>query len=399
VFTISERTSWMFDYGGFLLIAALAGAMVLALTQPVQGPLHGFFGAAPLRWLGRISYGLYLFHWPIYLVVIKPDRMRTTGGMLLGFALTVAVAAASYHFVEQPIMQRRLPFRATATRLQPWPAAFAASVAVLGIVAGLLAVNANRPNELLPVLIPAPPGATGATTGPVEGAPLRVLVVGDSVSVQLAEALTDWSTAHPGKLVVYNKAHLGCIVARYGDKRVPGGDEGSVGDICSAWNDPVPVEKLADPDVISWVTAVPAFRPDVVLAHITPWDVTDRRVPSLGPQWTHIGNADFDAYAASEYRLATQVLTSTGAQMIWLNGAHLDRDVTPQNDPARIDRLNAIVADATAGLNVEFADYPGFIGPVGGSRDKALRRDGVHLSDRGRDEAAEWLATEVLGVS
>ena len=402
VFTISEKTSWMFDYGGFLAVAVVAGVMVLALSQPVRGPMHWFFGWTPVRWLGRVSYGLYLFHWPIYLVVIKPDRMKTTGGFALGLALTVLAAGLSFHFIEQPIMQRRVPF--LGRRTQPWPAAFAATVAVIAILGGLLAVNANKPAELRQVLIPAPFTATGPVgdgnaTGPSTGGPLRVLVVGDSVSVQFGEALTDWSAAHPGKIILYNKAHLGCIVARYGDKRIPGGDEGSVGDICNAWNDPVPVDKLADPDVISWVTAVSAFRPDVVIAHITPWDVTDRRVPSLGPAWTHIGNADFDAYAQSEYRLATQVLTSTGGQMIWLNGAHLSREITPQNDPVRIDRLNELVASATTGLKVRFADFPGFVGAVGSTRETQIRRDGVHLSDRGKVEAADWITHDVLGIN
>lgn len=398
VFTISERTGWLFDYGGFLATAIVSGLMVLALSQPVRGPLHWFFGSPPMRWLGKVSYGLYLFHWPIYLVVIKPDRLATTGGFALGMLLTVAAAGLSFHLIEQPIMHRRVPFL-RGHRLQPWPAAFAGSLCVIGILIGLLAVNANKPAEVRQVLIAgagtsatAEPGALG-TQGE-----LRVLVVGDSVSQQIGEALTAWAATHPGKIVVYNKSHLGCIVARYGDKRIPGGEEGPVGDVCSAWNDPVPVDRLADPETISWVTAVAAFKPDVVVGHITPWDVTDRRVPALGPGWTHIGNADFDAYARREYRLATEVLTSTGATMIWLEGAHLNRELTPQNDPARIDRLNAIVAETTAGLRVRFADFPGFIGPVGSTRETQIRRDGVHLSDRGQREVAEWLTSEVLPI-
>lgn len=409
VFTISEKTSWMFDYGGFLVVAMVAGVMVLAISQPARGPLHWFFAWTPVRWLGRVSYGLYLFHWPIYLVVIKPDRMKTTGGFALGLALTVLAAGLSFHLIEQPIMQRRVPF--IGRRTQPWPAAFAAAVAVIAILAGLLAVNANKPAVVRQVLVPAPftasgplgdgtaSGATGASGASLSNRPLRVLVVGDSVSVQLGEALSTWSAAHPGKIIVYSKAHLGCIVARYGNKLTADGDLGTVGDVCNAWDDPVPVERLADPEVISWVTAVPAFRPDVVIAHITPWDVTDRQVPSLGPDFTHIGNADFDAYATSEYRLATQVLTSTGAQMIWLNGAHLNREIKPQNDPARIDRLNQLVAEATQGLNVRFADFPGFIGPVGSARETQIRRDGVHLSDKGEVEAADWITHDVLGVN
>ena len=405
VFTISEKTGWMFDYGGFLAVAFIAGLMVLALSQPSKGPLHWFFSWYPIRWLGRVSYGLYLFHWPIYLVVIKPDRMKTTGGFALGLLLTVVAAGLSFHLIEQPITQRRVPF--TTRRLQPWPSAFAASMVVIAILAGLLSTNANKPPDIRQVLIAAPPPSanTGDPLNPaavpqpsLDNRPLRVLVVGDSVSVQMGEALSAWANEHPGKMVVYNKAHLGCIVARYGQKRLTGVADGPVGDICSAWNDPVPVDSLADPNVISWVTAVPAFRPDVVLAEITPWDITDRQVPSLGPAFTHIGNPDFDAYAQSEYRLATQVLTSTGAQMVWLNGAHLNRELTPQTDPSRIDRLNQLVADATAGMHVRFADYPGFIGPIGSAHETQVRNDGVHLSDRGRVEVAEWVAHELLSV-
>jgi hypothetical protein len=226
-----------------------------------------------------------------------------------------------------------------------------------------------------------------------------VLVVGDSVSDQIGDALLAWSEENPGRIVVFKNSHIGCVVARYGEKRPPAadGEPGPVGDVCSNWDVPVPVEQLGVTDVVSWPTAVEAFRPDVVIANITPWDVTDRKVPQLGDQWTHVGNADFDAYAAGEYRHASEVLTSTGAELVWLEGAHLNRALQPQNDPARIDRLNEIVLEATADLpNVRFADYPGFIGEVGSDREVSLRRDGVHLSGDGMREVAVWLTGQVL---
>ena len=49
----------------------------------------------------------------------------------------------------------------------------------------------------------------------------RILVIGDSVSVQIAEALCGWSLDNPGEIVVMNEAHLGCVVGRYGQKRIP----------------------------------------------------------------------------------------------------------------------------------------------------------------------------------
>jgi hypothetical protein len=225
------------------------------------------------------------------------------------------------------------------------------------------------------------------------------MVVGDSLMDQVGDALLTWSDQNPGRIVVFKHSHIGCIVARYGEKRPPAADgaPGPVGDVCSSWDVRVPPETLGVTDVVSWPTAVETFRPDVVIAHVTPWDVTDRKVPELGDQWTHVGEPDFDAYAQREYRLASQVLTSTGAELIWLEGAHLDRELAPQNDPARIDRLNDLVIQATADLpRVRFADLPSFIGPVGSPREKSLRRDGVHLSDEGMKEVAVWLTGDVL---
>jgi peptidoglycan/LPS O-acetylase OafA/YrhL len=413
VFTISEKSAWMFERGGFLLMAVAAGIIVVGVTQPSRGPLHRFYEAAPIRWAGRISYGLYLYHWPVYLLIVKTERMADSWWWVFaGLGLTIAVSAASYHLVEQPVMQRRFPV--LPVRLRPWPAAFTGAMAVALILVGLLAVNANKPPETRQVLVAAPtvetpttgaptgggsPGDPVTTAAPVAGGPLRVLVVGDSVSVQIGDALLAWADENPGRIVVFNHAHIGCVVARYGEKRPPAadGEPGPVGDICSNWNVPVPAEDLGATDVVSWPTAVEAFRPDVVIGGITPWDVTDRKVPELGDRWTHVGEPDFDAYAASEYRLATQVLTATGAEMIWLDGAHLNRELQPQNDPARIDRLNEIVLTATADLpNVRFADFPSFIGAVGSDRELSLRRDGVHLSDAGMEAVAVWLTGDVL---
>jgi peptidoglycan/LPS O-acetylase OafA/YrhL len=403
VLTISEKSEWMFERGGFLLMAVAAALIVLGVTQPSRGPLHRFYESGPVRWTGRISYGLYLYHWPIYLLVITPERLADSlGWVAAGLALTFAAAAVSHHFVELPVVHRRFPI--VRRPLQPWPAAFASVVAVVAILGGLLAVNANQPEVVRQVLVapageslPRPNGGTTVIGGSGE---LRVMLIGDSVSWQIGEALQAWAQRNPGRLVVFNHAHLGCIVARYGEKRVPEGDVGPVGDVCSAWNDPVPVERLdGSPRVISWPTAVQAFRPDVVIGHITPWDVTDRRVPQLGDHWTHIGQPDFDEYARAEYRLATEVLTATGSRMVWLLGAHLNRAPTPQNDPARVDRLNDLVAEAVADLpRAGFADFPAFIGAVGSARERAIRHDGVHLSKQGLDEVDDWVVREILGL-
>jgi lysophospholipase L1-like esterase len=150
-------------------------------------------------------------------------------------------------------------------------------------------------------------------------------------------------------------------------------------------------------DVVSWPTAVNVFQPDVVLGHITPWDVTDRLVPPLGDEWVWIGMPTYDEYIASEYRLASEVLSAGGAHVYWLEGTHLRRTITPQNHPDRIDRLNMLVAAATADMDlVSIAPYREVIGEVGSSQERRMRDDGVHLTPDGLTEVARWVLEDVF---
>jgi peptidoglycan/LPS O-acetylase OafA/YrhL len=419
IFTISEKTSWMFEYGGFFGVAVMSGFMVVGIAQSSSGPLHRFLEAAPTRWVGKISYGLYLYHWPVY-VLASEDRIGLSGNTLLVFhlALTFAIATASWYLIEQPVLQRRWPvlWRRSA---QVWPLSFAGSVAVMAILTGLLAVNATKPPRVEQILIAAPPSAAPADTGgeapelglastddAVRGPwsaptdrPVRVLVVGDSVSVQLGEALQRLGLENPDELVVFNDAHLGCGTTRYGMRRIAADEGGPVGEVCSAWADPVDPAAVADPEVVSWVTATEAFRPDAVVLHVSPWDVGDRIVPSLGDDWTSLGEPDFDAYVVSEYRQAADVLTAHGAQLFLLLGAHLNRPIVEQNSPERIDHLNGLLLDAFEDdPRVTFVDFPAFIGPVGSAREAAMRWDGVHIEPDRLGEAASWLRQEIVGT-
>ena len=92
----------------------------------------------------------------------------------------------------------------------------------------------------------------------------------------------------------------------------------------------MPSHEMLDRDVVSWPTAVGIFRPDIVIGHITPWDVTDRLVPSLGEEWVWVGTPAYDDYISSEYRVGSQTLGSKGAHVYWLEGAHLRREIKPE---------------------------------------------------------------------
>ena len=95
-----------FVLSGFLITSLLIGEW--STTNAVS--VRAFYRRRPvLRWFGKISYGLYLWHWPLIVAV----------GWKLGVPLAVVVAALSYRFVEQPFLRRR---KRTADRSarQPW---------------------------------------------------------------------------------------------------------------------------------------------------------------------------------------------------------------------------------------------------------------------------------------
>ena len=78
------------------------------------GPVRQALALRPLVALGAISYGVYLFHWPIF-VVVDEARLGTGGAVLFAVrvALTLAVAIASYLLVEQPVRRLRTAPRPT----------------------------------------------------------------------------------------------------------------------------------------------------------------------------------------------------------------------------------------------------------------------------------------------
>ena len=373
------------------------------MDRPTVGPLHWFLESRLIRWVGKISYGLYLYHWPIYLLVTPTRAARLVPGVAviennnliwLHLALTFALAAASFYLVEQPVMRRRFPLLDRPISVISGTAVGATAVVL--ILVGLLWVN-TRPAEGGAFAPSASPCTEQGLLPPPSDERVRVLVVGDSVALQIGEALCGWAVDNPGRMVVLNEAHLGCVVGRHGLKRIPEGDEGPVGELCSAWNDPVPTHVMLDPEVVSWPSAVEAFRPDVVMGHVTAWDVTDRLVPSLGEDWVWVGVPAYDRYISAEYRLASEVLGSTGAHVYWLEGAHIRREIRPQNHPDRIDALNALVREATADLRyVTTVPYRDFIGANGTEREREMRDDGVHLSDAGMSQVGDWLVDNVF---
>ena len=373
--------------GGFALVALGAALTIAGVVTVPAGSLARALSVAPLVWLGTISYGIYLWHFPV-VVFVDSARTGLHGPALVAVrtAVTVSAAAASFYLVERPVIEGR--FWRTVRSAGPALVALAVTVAV--VVAGTTGQATAAPTTPIGLI---GPGATAAgwqavhTTGFAKsGNRLRVLIVGDSLALTVAVGMARYAPAYG--IDLGGRSHTGCGVAI----ALPLDDHGVVGDPfgnCPMWP-------------TWWAEDVAQLHPQVVGLVTGFWEVMDRMYQG---RWQHLGDPAFDAYETSQLERAVAVLSSGGAKVVLFTspyfhtGEQANGDPWPQDDPARVDRLNQII-DQVAGrhpgavsvvpLN-RFLDPDGrFTWTLGGH--VVRQGDGVHTTLAG----GTYLAPRIL---
>ena len=97
---------WLFR-GGFLAIGVFSIGVIAAASHR-RSWIGRLLGIAPLRWIGTRSYGLYLYHWPIYQILREPGQPLQLRRLLIAMLITIPITELSYRLVELPIRQGRL---------------------------------------------------------------------------------------------------------------------------------------------------------------------------------------------------------------------------------------------------------------------------------------------------
>ena len=386
----SEEAGWLYR-GGFTLCALLVAIVIASVTRSMPGLLGALLSVRPLRWVGEVSYGLYLWHWPLY-VFISEQRTGLDGAPLLTarLAATFAVATASFYLVERPI-RRGL--------LQRWRVRITtpATAGILAVAFVATTGGAATPLSEVAAADIGPPPTSPVTAPPGQAGPVRVLVVGDSVAHSMAPGL-ERSAAAQG-LTVWDAAVDGCgIVQDVGEQRVWHWSSAPPG--CSpGWRE-------------RWPLQVDQFNPDVVVVLLGTDDTLDRRI---GGREITFDSTEGDELTRSELQEAVSILASHGAHVVALTtpysppeptGARIGIPERSSYNPRWIDRWNEdLRAVATRNASsVTITDLNRFLAPDGGwtgtvNGVSVRGPDKTHLSPEGADMVATWLAPQLVRLA
>jgi peptidoglycan/LPS O-acetylase OafA/YrhL len=426
-----------FAYEGALPIFALVSAALIAGLHHAA-PVTTLLAQRPLVFLGRISYGIYLYHWPVF-VVLTPERTGWSIWPLsvVRLAVTFAIAIVSFFMIEQPIRQGRvlprprLGLLATAVAI-PLVAvlgvtqvsntsAFEATTGVTlapvdGSIAPLIAVATTTaaapatPAETTPAAatpttvdpstnattatpatttIPAA-STTSTTTQITPSRPVRMLVIGDSTALATAVGLTNWADEHPELAQVEVQGFGGCGLMNDGE-RLFKGEWLPKSDGCTELFDVKVPARVRDGGF------------DIVVVISSFWEVTDHRLAPDQPPMS-IADAAYRDQMLWRYTAYNQTLIDAGAPRIaWV--FHPETDYAwdladePADDPARYTAFYDVqqrAADPFPGV-VSTVDFAAWSDARGLTTDHAARLDGVHWTPEVATAIAEqWLGNEIV---
>lgn len=393
-FSLGEPSATFFR-GGDLAFSVLIAIVIAAVVQPA-GLLRRVLSLGVFRYVGRISYGLYLWHWPV-IVYVDTDLTGLDGYALnvLRVAITFACTLTSYYFLERPVLRGAL--RSHAVRL-------AGLAATAGVLATILVATAGAqplPPGLSRIIQPVGPCGDarpsehaaaraelrrlGRTDADTRSDGMRVLVIGDSRACSLLTGLEVVSAAAGAS--TDNAAVLGC---------------GVVEDAVTRSNILVPrkfTESCHDLTRSLQLTAIDRHPPDVIVWW-SGWEIVNQDVNGHEVQF---GTATSDALLLRRMEIVYRRLHRPGRSIAILTD--------PPELPSPRWPARAPVADAKhAHLNdlyrtfaarhpdgVTIVDFARRICPgdppcpevVDGFRPRGM--DGEHLSPEGAAWAARWL--------
>jgi peptidoglycan/LPS O-acetylase OafA/YrhL len=307
-FTVADdRDAWLY-HGGFLAFAVATAVVIAAIVQPAHTPLSRLLSLRPVRWVGQISYGLYLWHWPAQIAISEGHTdLRGWDLAVVRLAVTFGAATLSYYLVERPIRHGAL--RGWTARLAAPVGAGVVGVTILAATSGATAPPtflSAKPGEIVtvggtprPSSAPAPTPAAPPSVAPAPAQPTRFLLVGDSVAGSLANSLS--TEASNRGLILNGATRPGCSMTT----AIPAGPQGQV----APWSPNCSRGTASYQDDV-----INTYQPEVVL-WLSGWEAADHFVNGV---FMRFNTPDGDAALLADFDQSRERLTARGATLVML---------------------------------------------------------------------------------
>ncbi len=183
-------SKWMYN-GGFLAVAVASCVSIAYLVAHPHTPIARGLSWRPLVYVGQISYGIYLWHYPIFHWLTGYATGLSVWPLFAArCAASFLAAVLSFHLVEMPI------------RRGAWPSSRRGALGAVAVMSLLLATSLVVANAANVEPVPVPPASANVSD------PVRVMLLGDSEMWTLGYELTHWGP-HYG-LAIGSQAIIGC---------------------------------------------------------------------------------------------------------------------------------------------------------------------------------------------
>lgn len=395
-------------YRGGLAAATIASCVLISVVvHPTPTFFKRIFSIPLIVEIGRRSYGLYLWHWPIFVLFGARDSVDS---LAVAMAVTVAVNEISYVFIEQPARSGALGMlwrnRAQLSAMRRLPViaatlAVTAAIAVTSVrISGIQAIDLSidTGNQDLAFVVPTTivTATTVAltpqvsTTTTIAKLPRKLVIVGDSQAHALA---VNKPSGIEKTFTISDGSIDGCGVY---DRGV--GVGGSSGKFRRNFVHCVGFEK-------KWAGSATKAKADVALVVIGAWEVLDVQVNGFTFK---LGTAPADTFFTTQLNRGIAALRKTGATVALLEVACMRPidsaggpvPALPQRaDDARTGHLNELMR-AIASPDEDGVYF--VTGPKQWCADKtiasntAYRWDGVHVYRPGAKLIFETIAPAIL---
>jgi peptidoglycan/LPS O-acetylase OafA/YrhL len=416
---VTLTVSGMALYRGGLAVVTLASVVLIAaVVHPASGRLGRVLGHPWLVAVGRRSYGLYLWHWPI--IVFSDARSGGWVAVVTAVVVTVVVTELSYRYVETPVRRgalgawwtsvRATPLMAQRTRVAVGSAVGVSSVFLVStVVLGLSRVAVVDPS--------VDPRDDVVWTAPVAAAPVTTVVnsiPGPSVTSTVAVVVPE----QPVRLVVVGDSQAGSLV-----RNLPEGldmlfevSDGSING-CGVYDRGVAVSarqglrhdfaECADWPV-RWADAARQSQAQVALMMIGAWEVLDMEWESTS---LPVGAPRTDVHFLREAQRGVNALVEAGAHVAVLEVACMRPLDAPgagvpalpeRGDDRRVAHLNTLLrllVERNPGTTTFLAGPVEWCSGSPKSVDPAYRWDGVHVYKPGVALIFDTIAGHVLSLA